>query len=236
MTDLSDLYFDPTIHAMKMIAEGRRAAEPRRNYLGASQIGDPCERKIWYEFNGHPRNPMGWQGCFAVEDGYRTEELVIERLRQVPGIKVYGVQDGFSALDDFFQGHIDGKIEGLWQAPKTPHILEVKACNEKKFRELEKAIDKHGEKDALKHWSVWFYAQAQTYMFQLGFERHYLVCSLPGGRDMISCRTELDKEYAKAMLGRAKRIIEAREPPERAYKDKSFFACSFCDFKDECWG
>ena len=39
---------DPTLAAIDRELERMAALEPRRSYLGASAIGDECERKLWY--------------------------------------------------------------------------------------------------------------------------------------------------------------------------------------------
>ena len=34
------------------------APDEVRNYIGASQIGSECYRKIWYEYNKYPGTPI----------------------------------------------------------------------------------------------------------------------------------------------------------------------------------
>ena len=38
----------PTVQAIYRSYEALAAAEPRRRYLGAAQIGEPCDRALWY--------------------------------------------------------------------------------------------------------------------------------------------------------------------------------------------
>ena len=61
-----------------------------------------------------------------------------------------------------------------------------------------------------------------------------MTVSLPGGRDMISLRTEKNTKLAKALITKAERIKDAKEPPERAFK-KDYYMCKWCDFREECW-
>lgn len=232
---------DPTIAAMHTAIEQREAATPPRAYLGASGIGDSCERKLWYGVQGYKREPIKWQGLYAIEDGHRTEDLIAARLRMVPGVELWthrpdGSQYGFSDFGGRFRGHIDGVIKGLIQSPKTPHIWENKAVNEKKFSLLSRCIAEKGEKNALKKWDAIYYAQAVVYMHYFNLTRHYLTVTTPGGRNIISCRTEENKEYAQALRSKAERILEAQEPPARVSENPSWFECKWCNFYEVCHG
>ncbi|NOG73737.1 hypothetical protein [Roseicella sp. DB1501] len=231
-------YFDPTLEAMRRACEERAAAEPARRYIGASSIGDPCARKIWYGFHGYPAEPIPSTGLFAIEDGHRSEELIASRLRLVPGVELWthkddGTQWGFE--DGDFKGHIDGVVRGLVQQPVTPSIWENKAVNERKFKEFQKAKATFGEKLALRNFDVVWHAQAQIYMRYFSLTRHYLTVCTPGGRDVDSCRTECDPILAEALVQKARRIASAKEPPEKIGK-ADFYLCRMCRFRGSCHG
>ncbi len=241
MALLPEIFTDPTLEAINRITEDKSAAEPPRDYLGASVIGDECSRKLWYSFNNYPRKPFDAATLRRFEDGHRTEALVIERLRQVPGIELWdrhddGGQIGGKLFAGKFGWHVDGVILGLLQSPKTPHVLEVKATAEKKFKEFTVLVDKLGEKAALRAWNPVYYAQAVVYMYLLDLNRHYTVVASAGGRDMASCRTEANHEMAKALLAKAERIIGATEAPARLSERPEFFQCKWCDFRKTCHG
>lgn len=240
MVALPNMDEDPTLLVMIGIMEKAEAAKERRGYLGASSIGAPCERQVWYQYNGYPAEPMKFKGICATQDGHLTEELIASRLRLVPGIQLEtvdanGNQFGFSRFDGKFKGHIDGLIFGLLQAPKTAHIWENKSVNEKKFGELQKLIDKFGEKNALKEWDYTFYIQAQIYMGEFDLDRHYLTACTPGGRAILSVRTEFSRDVYNATLAKAERIINAKTAPERAFHSKVWKDCKWCKFAEECW-
>jgi len=162
-------------------------------------------------------------------------------LRLVDGIELVTHQDdgeqmGFTDFDGRFRGHVDGVIRGLHQAPKAPHVWEHKDTKERKFNEFRKIKTKHGEKDALKHWNVTYYGQAQIYMHYIGCKRHYMTISLSGVRDFDSCRTEYDKGYSENLIQRADRIINGQSIPERISNKPDYWQCRFCDFAEECHG
>lgn len=230
---------DPTIEAMYAAIEAKARLEKPRDYLGASLIGNMCAREIWYAYNNYPRPDFSADTLMKFEDGHRTEDLTAYRLRQIPGIELWthkedGEQYGFSVWDGKFKGHIDGVIKGLKQAPKTPHIWECKACEDKKYNEFRKAKEKYGEKQALKNWNINYYAQAQLYMHYLHINRHYLTVARAGGRGYDTCRTEYDAETAEYYIDRAYKIINADKEPPRISEKQDYYVCRWCDFKEIC--
>lgn len=240
MAKLPDFNKDPTIEALIELLEEEEAQRVQRGYLGASGVGQPCERQSWYQYNGYPYEPMKLIGILATTEGHRSEDIMASLLRRLPGIELWTVDDkgeqfGFSDFDGKFQGHIDGVIQGILQAPKTPHLWEHKSVNEKKFEKLIGLKDKHGEKSALKEWDEIYYVQAQVYMGKMDLDRHYLTVTMPGVRNFISCRTDFDKLAYENALKKAQRIITMKSAPERAYPSKTYFQCKFCKFADICW-
>lgn len=248
---------DPTIEAMNQSILEKSQKETSRGYLGASQIGHPCHRKLFYSFrycekkivnkNSDPHDiEMELNRIKSVEDGRRQELLIIENLRRVPGVEVYsddGTLDehgnpnqiGFEMLLGHFRGHLDGVITGLLQAPKTPHVFEAKCRKEEFVRDLEKKKQKFGEKNALREWSPEYYGQAQIYMHAMELERHYLVCMSPGGRREISCRTDYNKKDAEALIEKAQRIIFDDEYlPPRMSNNREYFECKWCLYQEIC--
>lgn len=227
-----------TIREFKRIIVENSSKEKRRNYIGASSIGDKCSRKIWYNYNGYDKEPSNWIGLLAAEDGHATEDLISKRLRLIPSVELYthdenGCQFGFDL--GFFKGHYDGVIRGILEAPKTWHIYEVKTKEEKFINKLEKLINEYGEKKALEKWNYTYYCQAVLYMYMENLTRHFMIISKPGGRDAISLRTESNNKLAQSLIEKATRIYKSKLEPERAYHSKDYFECSWCNFRNECW-
>tara|TARA_R110000851_G_scaffold111570_2_gene235096 strand:+ start:2367 stop:3086 length:720 start_codon:yes stop_codon:yes gene_type:complete len=231
---------DPTIEAMYKAIEAKQSRE-KRDYLGASLIGNPCPRQIWYQYNGFPQKPFKAETLMNFDDGHRTEDLTAERLRMVDGIELRthmddGSQFGFTALDGKFKGHADGFIRGLKQSPKAWHVWEAKCSGEKKWKEFKSLKAKHGEKNTLKHWNENYYAQAQLYMHYSQMDRHYLTVAYAGGRMYDSCRTEYNGAIAERYIDRADKIIKTNQPPEKISDKADFYICRWCDFREACHG
>lgn len=230
---------DPTLDAMKRAIQMAQFSNKPRDYLGASLIGNPCARQIWYEYNQYYKEPFEAETLMNFEDGHRTEDLTAQRLRMVPGVELWthdadGKQYGFSIFEGKFKGHCDGVIKGLLQAPSTPHVWECKASAAKKFAEFQAAKAKWGEKLALKNWNENYFTQAQLYMHFLQIDRHYLTVALAGGRDYDSCRTEYEPDKAEWAIDRAYKIINAKDAPPRINEKPDFYICRFCSFREIC--
>lgn len=228
-------FSDPTLDAADRALEARQTKQPR-SHLGMSQIGRNCEREIWYSFRWAQQNAFDALTLKRFEDGHRTEDLVIARLQNTPGIELHdkddsGQQFRFEDFGGHFSGSCDGAILGMLQAPKTWHVYEGK-CSAK-WQELDKAKRKVGEKSALLEWNQTYYAQAVLYMDYSGMERHYLVCSSPGGRQETSVRTEADPVFAQTMRDKAERIIFTDQAPNRI-GGPDYFECRWCDFNELC--
>lgn len=240
MTTLADiLYTDPTLAASDAALEAKALAEKPRGYLGMSQIGESCARKLWYSFRWAGREAFKADTLKRFADGHRTEDLVIDRLRLVEGLDLFSTNEAGGQLrvtdhGGHFSGHLDGTVEGLLQAPKTRHVLEVKCVSDKKFTEFKKAVADLGEKQALRKWNPVYYAQAQAYMHYTGLHRHYIVVATPGGRDWTSARTEYNAADALQLVTKAKRIIDAQEPPDKISNTPSWYECKWCAFSPIC--
>jgi len=228
---------DPTLDLIDEILEQANAAQPKRNYIGASSIADPCSRKLWMRLHSQRKETFDAKTLRRFNDGHRSEDVMAAHLRLVPGIELHTYIEGIkppaliNEFDDQYDkwnqygfedktlgpkplsGHYDGVIRGIVQAPKTWHIWEHKAVNEKKFDKA-KELRRIDEKTALKEWDGIYYGQAVINMFKEGLTRHYMTISTPGCRDYTSFRTEENPVYAEVLIRKAKRIINADTPPE----------------------
>lgn len=239
MANISNLlHSDPTLDAVDRAIEQMAALEKPRPYLGMSEIGEECNRRIWYSF----RWIYKWKRkAFLVkcaERGNKAEILQAERLRMVEGVNLItenenGKQFEFIDCNGHFKGHCDGTISGLLQAPVTTHIWEHKEKEEKFINKLRKLKSELDEKSVLREWDPTYYAQAILYMFYKGLTRHYLTATTPGGRETESIRTNEDFAFALQLKAKAQRIIDARNPPEKI-GDAAFFKCKICNYKEVC--
>ncbi len=244
---------DKLIEAIYINIEAEAAKEPPRNYVGASSIGDECELKLWMQYrHAHlaarkkteiidgKLMPGRAELIMAANDGHRGEDLMAGYLRQVPGVELTthdanGKQLSYSDLRGEYQGHWDGLILGVSQAPKTMHTWEHKVKNQKFYDALTKLKEKYDEKEVLQQWDYKYYCQAVTYMHYNGTTRHYTTVALAGSRKFQSIRTNENPRLAKLLREKAERITKYPCAPGGISTNPSWFACKYmCDFSKTC--
>lgn len=238
--DVSQLVLtDPTLAAIDEALVARIEADEARGYLGMSAIGDECEARLWFNFRLVLKPKFTAKGARAIEDGHRGEDLMAERLRMVPGLRLWtvdertGQQFRVQDLGGHFSGGMDGVMSGLLQAPKTPHVWEHKVSN--RWGDLVK-LRGDNEKSALQAWNGTYYAQAQMYMHYNHLTRHYLTCDSPGGRDSVAVRTDYDRDVANGLINKAHRIITSQAPLARLSENPSWYQCKLCPVSSVCRG
>ncbi len=233
----------PTLAAIDRVIEQEHNKEPQRTYLGMSQIGNWCERSLWYYFRIVSRTKREAAIIKSFIRGHRAEDVQAGYLKRLPAITLHevdpdtGKQWAYSDVKKHFWGHSDGKIIGVIQAPKTWHIWEHKEVDEKKFDKLN-TLRTQNEKAALLEWDDGYYAQAQCYMHYAGLKRHFLTCSKNGVRQSISIRTDYNAADALKYIEKADRIINSVNVPRRPLgATVDFYKCGtkWCDHHDVCW-
>lgn len=242
MANLSNIITtDLTLQAIDQDTEESERTKIRKPpYLGASTIGESCERKIWLAWRMAVVEKFTAMQLYRFEDGYHVENVIASRLGRVSGLTlrtidpVTGYQFSLVTASGHLRGRVDGRITGLLQAPETEHIWEAKACDEKKVALLEKAKAEHGEKEALKAWDMTYYAQAVLYMYGFGLTRHYLTCSTPGARHTVSVRTNANNNFAKSLIEKAERIKNAPNLPTGISDNPAWWQCKSCTFYALC--
>jgi hypothetical protein len=231
---------DPTLDAMERAWENRALSEARRSRrLGASQIGQECERRLFYSFRWAVKEKHHAVTLARFEDGHHSEAVVADRLRMVPSVELHthdenGNQFEYEACSGHFVAKLDGGIKGLLQSLRTWHVWEHKCTNDSKFCELGRAIHKVGEKLALKAWDAVYYAQAVVSMDLAEMARHYLTVSLAGSRGMCSVRTDENPTFARILLNKASRIIFATQIPDKAFPATDYRCKNLCPMYAVC--
>lgn len=241
MAKIPNIKIDETLADVDKALEKQQKLEGPRHYLGMSQIGDECWRKLFYSFRNAAAKEIPASGLKNIQDGFVQEDIMADRLRMLPYITLHTTdpadtnnQIGYQLLLGHFRGHLDGMIKGIKEAPLTWHVWENKAVNETKFNKLErlKSID---EKKALAKWDEIYFAQAQIYMHCSQTTRHYLNVETPGGRQYMSCRTDYNKAIAESIITKAKVIIfDNWNIPAKHSEKREYYKCKWCDYQVIC--
>lgn len=226
----------PILDLINAAALKKAAAEPRRQYIGASSIGDACAREVQFGYMGVPPDP-DWKETPRFirirERGHLIEDMAIGWLVDA-GFTFrplkHGEQLRFMAVDGEFSGGCDGVIEdGPLDLP-YPFLWEHKGLGAKSWR----LIDRRGVAKA-----------KPVYAGQTATYQAYLELGSPALFQATNCDTmEIYLEWvpfnpalAQECSDRAVDIIKDTRAGilrPRISNDISSFKCRFCKWKAGC--
>lgn len=209
----------------------RQAEDGLRPHLGASLIGRPCARALWYSFRWTTQQKHEPRILRLFLRGHREEDHLADLLRAA-GIKVMQVDPATGRQFTFGSGHfggsMDGACVGVPDAPKTWHALEFKTHSAKSFNDLSAKGVKASKPE---HWS-----QMQCYMAWAGLTRALYVGVCKDDDRLHLERIDADPAEAKRLFERADFIVNTPTPPDRLSDDPSWYQCKWCEHRDLCHG
>jgi len=231
----------------------RRAREPRRDYLGASLLGDPCARRLVYTLMGvEPDEPFTARTLRIFDIGHGMEDFVAEqfglgeeavfksaaaRWFLDAGFKLLtrnksGDQFRWKALDGRMSGAIDGVfIDGpAIETLNYPAIWESKALNKKNWSKMKK----HGVKIG----SELYHGQLQINMAYLDVFQSVFTCVNKDTQEVSHELVEFDPAVAQRLSDRGLEVITMAskgELPDRIASQPDYFVCKMCSYRGRCW-
>jgi len=213
-------------------------AQPRRDYLGASRIGEPCSRKLVYEIT-HTAKDDGRDFDGAIlrvfEAGHRFEALTIDWLRaagfDLQTRKRNGSQFGFRVAGERLRGHIDGVIVG---GPDIglhwPALWEHKAVHAKSWTDLVKR--------GLRLSKPIYFAQVQVYMGYMEIEQTLFTAMNKDTQELFHEIVPFDAAEAQTLSDKAVNVLRAANVGEllpRIASDADFYLCRMYEYAKHCW-
>jgi hypothetical protein len=219
-----------TLAAIDKIIESKQGKGFRR-HLGASLIGRPCARQLWYVFRWAKGSQHSARLLRLFDRGNLEEERFVKWLRN-SGIHVVDrdpVTGDQIQIEDH-NGHFGGSLDAmLFDVPefRMKWVLgEFKTHSDKYF----KAVKKNGVKNEKEE----HYAQMQVYMYKAELEHALYFAINKNDDDLYIEIIELDVPYALRMLDKAGKIISVDYPPERISETPGYYICRMCDYSDTC--
>lgn len=206
--------------------------EEHRPHLGASIIGRPCERALWYGFRWSATKKIDGRILRLFETGQLAEPRFVANLRAI-GAEVHeldpaGQQWRVSDIGGHFGGSMDGAAVNVPGFGKKWCVVEMKTHGEKSFTELKKKAVQVAKPD--------HYAQMQVYMGLTGMERALYLSVNKNTDELYSEKIHFDPVEFARLRARAERIITSAEPRARMSNDPSWYECKFCDYHAICHG
>ena len=199
-----------------------RTRSSGRHYLGMSEIGDVCDRALWYSFRGFPQVPIDGRVIMLFRFGDLIESELVEWLNRA-GYQVTDQQLSFESHDGLFRGHADGIVHGITD---MPHILECKSCNKNAFDSFKRA--------GVAVTQPKYYCQCQCYMGYSGLERALVAVQCKDDSAIYLERIYFNRTDFESLQRRAYSIISANEPIKQPF-DFDSKTCQWCRFRTYCW-
>lgn len=211
----------------------RGADEGFRTHLGASLIGKPCARQIWYGFRWARKSHFDGRMLRLFNRGHLEEARIIALLLSI-GVQVLqqdssGNQFRVSYFGGIFGGSGDGVGLGIPDLPAGTYcLLEFKTHSLKSFKEL---VEKGVRVKKPEH-----YSQMQVYLKGMGLGVALYVAVCKDNDEIHMELINLDDAQGEQMVTRAYNIIKLHQPPKRLHESPSYYECRYCDDKLLCHG
>jgi hypothetical protein len=209
-----------------------RMAEERRNYLGASIIGDPCARRVALRYLADSL-PDEIRVLRIFETGRALEALLADWTRRAGfALVTEDPRTGrqFEFVDGPVAGHSDGvivtgpQIAGL----RYPLLWEAKTCSDKSWNELVKL----GVRAA----RPLYYGQTQLYLAHFRIEACLLSAINKNDQSLYHEIVPFDLAEAQRLTDRAVEIWRAIEAGQLPPITVSETLCRHCEFRAACYG
>ncbi len=207
------------------------AEPPHRAHLGASVIGRPCTRQLWYAFRWAKGEHHEARMLRLFERGQLEERRFVGYLKAI-GVEVWeadpatGKQFRISDCEGHFGGSLDGVGRGIPDLPPDEaFVLEFKTHGEKSFVKLK---DEGLLKAKWEH-----YVQTQIYMGKMELKYALYVAVNKNTDELHFELIPFNQAEFERGLVRAKLIIFGNLP-ERINESPSYFACKYCHLQKLC--
>lgn len=213
----------------------RLIREERKPTLRFSNIGQPCDRKLWYELNEPEKaEPLRPETYMKFLYGDIIEELILF-LAELAGHEVKGRQDEQEISG--IKGHRDGVIDGT--------LVDVKSASSYSFKKFKEG--KLKEDDAFGYIpQILSYLEAgqNDPKVQDKDKAAFLVVDKTLGHFTLDFhRRDPDINWSE-LYNQKKEMVKQENPPERCFEPEPFGKsgnlklgtnCSYCPFKRHCW-
>lgn len=209
----------------------------RPGTLRMSNLGSPCERKLWYTVNqSDAAEPLRPATKLKFLYGDMLEALILG-LVSASGHNLHGTQD--TLYIGGIKGHRDGVIDGI-----TVDVKSASGYGFKKFKEG--GLREDDPFGYLSQLSSYVYAgHRDTPELVHPTIGAFLVVNKENGEICLDLHDLSEEVKGKEQeVERLKGMVSLTEPPPRSFEpvadgksgnEKLGVNCSYCAFKDTCW-
>lgn len=198
-----------------------------RHHLGASIIGHPCDRYLWYSYRWYAHEAFGGRMLRLFNRGHREEERFLEYLQGI-GAEILDANEDqvrFSSVDGHFGGSRDGAATLPEKYGSDTVLVEFKTHSSESFKKLgTSGLKAHKPQ----HW-----AQMCVYGFHFQIKRG-LYLAVNKDTDAIHADLlDLDMELGQKLTEKASSIVYGPIPPKLSEKP-SYYQCKWCPAAGVC--
>lgn len=200
-----------------------------RSHLGASQIGRPCAREVWYGWRWSVVKQFKARMLRLMNRGHLEEARFLALLEMI-GCQFHltdtGEQERISDHGGHYGSALDGVIWGIPDCPNEWILGEFKTHNTKSFCKL---VVEGVQVAKPEH-----YDQMQSCMARRGIFKCIYIAVNKNDDDIFCQLVLFDPARAEAISAKAANIITRRDAPPRISADPSNLDCTFCDAHQRC--
>lgn len=207
--------------------------KPIRHHLGASLIGSPCDRALFYNYRWVIPSYFDSRLIKLFNTGHRAEAEFISMLECIGVEVLQQTGDGKQYNFSHSNSHVGGSLDGILK--NTPFLenfivtAEFKTSSDKLFKEL---VAGGVKKEKHQH-----YIQMVIGMEKLNAQYCCYMCKNKDTDDLYVEIIEHDSHIAKHYLERAEHIVYSDKLPTKIANSDTAFNCRYCDFSGLChWG
>lgn len=215
----------------------QKYSEGPRRHLGASIIGKPCSRELWYSFR-HAKKECYSSGAKSAgqtlrifQRGHKEEFNFTEYFEGI-GCKFRFTPETQAKISDC-ESHFGGSVDNVGFLPakfeyNEEIVFEFKSSNMANFNTL--------KKEGLQRSKPVHYAQMSTYGYKLEIKYGVYAVVDKNTDELYIELVKLDWHLGATMIDKAMSIITAtpEHPPAKISMSAANFACKWCNFKDVC--
>ena len=226
---------------LSKISEVEYGGEPRP-YLGMSSIGDKCLRKLWYSFHWTTHDKKHNSKAERIFNiGHAAEQIMIADLKSV-GVEVYRDVEGeripmtgaigeeqeeLAGFAGHARGHPDGRCLNIIEAPKTPHLLEMKTAKDNIWNKI--------KKEGVKKAKEGHYYQMIRYMGNMGLTRAFYICLNKNTAEYYTERVYFDQSEYDDLIRKEQMVIISDRPLDRMPgASPRWYDCKWCNHHEVC--
>lgn len=215
----------------------KNEAQAPRNYIGASELGDPCLRRVYYNAIKADRTPFTGQKLRVFEMGRAFEALVADWIKAAGfDLRTHDLaarQFEFVTGNGRIKGHSDGVLAGGPRIPDLayPALWENKALKGRYWN----ALVKKGLRSA----EPKYFAQVQLYLGYFELPNALFTAINKDTAEIYHAVIPYEVAEAQRYSDRGVdliRAVDAQNPPPRIASSPDFYACRMCNFAETiCW-